>query len=77
MERTHKTANGINIYEYSICINGEEIANTIISDQEKVIPQPELTILKLFQQCSCKILYQEMHNAIHNIQTTNQFKTLN
>lgn len=67
----------INIYEYSICIDGNQVASTIISNQEKVIPQPAMAILKLFQQCSCKVLYQEMQNAIHDIQTPNHFRTKN
>lgn len=65
------------IYEYSIYVDGHEVANTIISDKEKTVAQPALCILKLFQACSTKLIYQEMQNTVHNIQTPNKFKILN
>ncbi|MBO5739654.1 MAG: hypothetical protein J6R52_01135 [Alphaproteobacteria bacterium] len=65
------------IYKYSIYVDGYKVANTIISDKKKTMAQPALCVLKLFQMCSTKLIYQEMQSAIHNIQTPNKYKILN
>ncbi|MBQ2016932.1 MAG: hypothetical protein II208_00190 [Alphaproteobacteria bacterium] len=64
-------------YEYTISVDGYDVASTILSDKEKTFAQPTLAILRLFQACSSKLIYQEMQNTVHNIQTPNKFKVLN
>ena len=64
-------------YEYSIYIEGNDVACTILSDKKKTIAEPTQTILKLFQLCSSKVIYQEMQNTIHNNQIKNRFKEIN
>ncbi len=56
----------VKFYEYTIFVNFEEFASTIISDRTRAYSPKESSILKLFKMCSDKVIYQEMQSAVHN-----------
>lgn len=56
----------VKFYEYTIFVNFEEFASTIVSDRTRAYTPKESSILNLFKMCSDKIIYQEMQSAVHN-----------
>lgn len=56
----------VKFYEYTIFVNFEEFASTIVSDRTRAYTPKESSILKLFKMCSDKVIYQEMQSAVHN-----------
>lgn len=61
-------------FEYIIYVNHEEFTSTIISNKIRAYTPMESSVLKLFKMCSNKVIYQEMHAAVHNniIKTGNE-----
>ena len=65
---------GVPFYEYIITINGDVVANAIISGQCKHLTREEEMIVRLFDLCSARIIFQETRAAIRATMESNKQK---
>lgn len=69
--------NGDTTYMYSIFLEHFNIADAIISCNEKTLQHDEQMILNFFQLCSQRVIYQEMQSDINKIFLSDRSKKMN
>lgn len=65
---------GVPFYEYIITINGDVVANAITSGQCKHLTREEEMVVRLFDLCSARIIFQETRGAIRATMESNKQK---